>query len=118
MNCSNAGGRIRLPTWVVRMRSMQRSPGTEPELLQWYYVGGGSLGSSSSDIPDVTPRALPSAIGGSFGLASPGKPGSCAMAALPPAGLRRGGSSSGLMSTPSLGPPPDIGADAPNAAPS
>src|SRR2546421_5265029 len=112
MNSSSAGGRIRLPTWVVRMRSMQRSSGTEPELLQWYYVRGGSLGSSSSDMPDVTARALPSAIGGSFGFASSGKPGSCAMAALQLEGLRGGGSSSCLMSTPSLAPPPEIDAEA------
>src|SRR5436190_12921887 len=95
------------------MRSMQRNPGTQPELLQWYYVRGVcSLASSSSDMTEVTARALPSAIGGSFGFASSGNPGSCAMAALQLEGLRGSGSSSCFMGTPSLAPPAEIDANA------
>src|SRR5437868_14324614 len=63
-------------------------------------------------MPEETARALPSAIGGSFGFASSGKPGSCAIAALQLEGLRGSGSSSCFISAPSLAPPPEIEADA------
>src|SRR2546425_5077300 len=62
-----------------------------------YARRGACSASSSSDMPEDTARALPSATGGSLGFASSGKPGSWAIAALQLEGLRGSVSSSGLM---------------------